>query len=288
MRLVLSSILIAAAAFLAHAASAATTYTVTNTAASGSGSLANAVTLANSNLDTSTIRFDIPGECPRIISLSDTLSIRTNVLIDGYTQSRSEENSSEGQWNGTICIVLDGNDTVGTGILTHPAINQGMLDVKGIAMEGFETAILLPYGRWNFIHGNMFAGRTYGYDLAGNGNAVTVASSATAAIGDSAPRSRNIIGASRGAGILIAAGSDGNMIINNLIGDGRFFDNFSNFDGIRVFTSGNLIYDNHIGQNINDGILLSGENAFDTKYSTTSSAHCPKPPRMASATDAWA
>ena len=129
--------LMATTALTMQVAVAATTYTVTNTAPAGNGSLANAITLANANLDTSTIRFSIAGDCPRVITLSDTLSIPTNVLIDGYTQLGSIENSSETQWNGKICVVFDGNGLVGTGIATHASIN---CDVSGYGHDEFFLA----------------------------------------------------------------------------------------------------------------------------------------------------
>ncbi|MCA9309235.1 hypothetical protein KC973_02565, partial [Candidatus Saccharibacteria bacterium] len=79
-----------------HAAPA--TFTVTNTDASGLGSLAQAISDANSNANPSeqdTIEFDISATGNVEIRPSAQLTISEPVIIDGYTQSDATANSQD-------------------------------------------------------------------------------------------------------------------------------------------------------------------------------------------------
>ncbi|MEO5627229.1 MAG: right-handed parallel beta-helix repeat-containing protein [Dokdonella sp.] len=240
-------------------------YTVTNTNSSGSGSLADAVTLANNDSGFNTIRFNISGSCPRRIVLAATLTIRDSVQIDGWSQPGSVLNTDDLYWNAVPCIILDGNNAVGTGILTGSQLGTGSMAIRGIAFEGFSAAVLLNFGFTNQIYGSQFGGQigSSGTTLAGNGDAILVAAPASnALIGGDEPSQRNLIGGSSASGVSFQGTSGGNQVINNLIGvDKDVIHDLPNQDGIRIFTSNNRVIDNRISRNARDGIQLTGSNA---------------------------
>jgi len=241
-------------------------YTVTTTAASGAGSLANAIALANADVGLNTIRFAIAGTCPRRITVDAALQVRETLTIDGWTQPGSVQNSLDFGFNAVPCVVLDGGDRIGVGIETLPDIGIGRLSVRGLAFEDFSTAILLPYGEDHAIYGNQFGGRigNTAVTLTGNANAITLATR-DSVIGGLSDSARNLIGGSDAAGIVVAgASTDGNEIINNLIGlDKNGTSALPNEDGIRIAASGTRVRQNRIGGNTRDGVVLRGSNGHD-------------------------
>ena len=240
------------------------TYTVTNTNPSGAGSLADAVNLANNDSGFNLIRFNIPGNCPRRISVTSTLHIRDSVEIDGTTQPGSRVNDDDLFWTAVPCVILDGGDVVGTGILTDPQIASGHLVARGLAFEGFETALLLVFGSDNLVYGNQFGGRIgdAGPVLSGNGNAITVAAPGSALIGGTDNALANLIGGSSETAVVITGNSDGNQLVNNRIGvDKDVVHDLPNQDGVHVTTSDNRIVGNRISRNTRDGVLIAGPDA---------------------------
>lgn len=241
-------------------------YVVTNANASGAGSLAAALDLANDDSGFNRIEFDIPGSCPRRITLAGTLHVRESVEIDATTQPGSAVNTEGLFWNAVPCVILDGAGVVGTGILTDPGLGAGRLVVSGLAFERFATALLLTFGDDDLVYGSQFGGRIgdAGPLLRGNDNAITVAAPATAIVGGSDDALANLVGGSSGAGIVVTGNSDGNQIVNNRIGvDKDVVHDLPNQDGVRVFTTGNHIAGNRISANARDGIVLSGDRAHD-------------------------
>jgi hypothetical protein len=116
---------------------AAATFTVTNTADSGAGSLRQAILDANTNAGADTIAFDIPGSGVHTITpLTALPHVTESLTIDGYTQPGASANTNPfGQpWNAVILIEIDGenlgaNDAglffnTGTAIVRGLAINR--------------------------------------------------------------------------------------------------------------------------------------------------------------------
>lgn len=241
-------------------------FTVTNANASGAGSLANEVALANADNGANTIRFAIPGTCPRRITVDSALQVRETLLIDGWSQPSSVLNTDEIGFDGVPCVLLDGSDGVGVGIETLADIGTGRLTVRGLAFEDFSTAILLPYGADHAIQGNQFGGRigATGPILAGNDTAITLAG-ARSFIGGLSPASRNLIGDSADAGILVTGSpAEDNEILNNLIGlDRDGIAALPNLDGVRINGNDNRIAFNRIGGNSRDGVVLRSSSGYD-------------------------
>ena len=243
-------------------------FMVTNTDASGAGSLADAVNQANTLAGYNVIKFNIAGSCPHRIVLSATLSIEGSTLIDGWTQPGNIKNTDDIGWNAAPCVILDGNGTIGTGVSPTPDIADGNLQIRGLAFEGFSTAMLLTFGRNHLIFGNQFGGRVgaSGPILAGNDIAITVAGSVLGSvIGGNDEPNRNLIGSSATAGVqIIGASANNNQVVNNLIGlDKNAVGALPNLDGVYISSRNNSLSENRISRNTRDGVVLSGSNSHD-------------------------
>ena len=240
------------------------TFTVTNTNASGAGSLADAVALANAQAGYNIIKFNIAGTCPRRIVLSSTLAIQDSVLIDGWSQPGSVKNSNDISWNAAPCVILDGNAAVGTGIETASQLGTGTLHVRGLAFEGYSASLWLSVGKDHLVHGNQFGGRVgaIGPTLAGNGFGITLTGFVTGAVvGGEDAEHRNLIGMSDVVGVQVfGVSTEGNQIVNNLIGlDKNGTSALPNSNGVLIAAKGTSVTLNRISGNSNDGVRLTSE-----------------------------
>ncbi len=245
-------------------------YTVTNTNASGTGSIAWALGLANDDPGFNTVRFNIPGGCPRIITLSGALQVRESMAFDGRSQPGSVSNTEEISWNAVPCVVLRG--TGGIGIETVASIGDGYITVRGLAFEGFALAVALPFGEAHQITGNQFGGEIGSTNvvLSGNEQAIALVGGGRSKIGGFTEASRNLISDSSDVGVLITTflglGGSGNEVTNNLIGlDKNGGSGLPNGTGIRINGGDNLIRENRIAGNAVDGILIAGANAVGNR-----------------------
>ena len=249
------------------------TYTVINANATGSGSLRWAIDLANADPGFHTIRFAIPGGCPKRIVPGVSLQVREAVLIDGWSQPGNVDNSSELGWNGEPCIVLDGGATRGIGIeaMGELTTNEESIAVRGLAFQNYDLAIALAFGLDHRIYGNQFGGLVPANGasailLMGNDQAIGLIGQGRTVIGGMSASSRNLISDSADVGVLITTflggGGSSNQVINNVIGlDRNGTDALPNGTGIRLNAASNRIFRNRIAGNAVDGILLSGGGA---------------------------
>lgn len=245
-------------------------YVVTNTNASGNGSLAQALALANAEPGVNVIRFNIAGSCPHRITLTGSLQVHESVNFDGWSQPGSVRNSDELGWNGAPCVILDGGGSVVIGVETMGDLGaaEGSITVRGLAFERFALAISLAFGENHAIYGNQFGGRigSAGPVLRGNEQAIALVGGGRSYVGNYGAETRNLIGGSSDVGVLITTflglGGDDNRVINNLIGlDKNGATALANGTGIRINGGFNRIIGNRIGGNGQDGILLSNVNA---------------------------
>ncbi|MBB5207633.1 right-handed parallel beta-helix repeat-containing protein [Chiayiivirga flava] len=249
-------------------------YTVTNTNASGNGSLAWA--LEQSNLDDgfNQIRFNIPGGCPKRITPGTSLKVYESVFFDGSTQPGHVANTQEIGFDGQPCIVLNGGGTRGIGIETMGDLNagNGFVSVRGLAFENYDLAISLAFGTAHRVQGSQFGGPISGSGggssttLAGNTQAIAILGGTDTVIGGDSPAQRNMIAASSDIGVWIlqflGGGGNDNRVVNNLIGLDRFGATaVPNGTGIVVNGGNNEILGNRIGGNSVDGIRIAGDNA---------------------------
>ncbi len=247
--------------------------TVTSSASSGTGTLRDILNQANANPGLNLVQFDIPGGCPRFITLAEPLpDITESVIINGYSQSGASFNNFEHGNNGVLCIGLIASQLVDVPFaLRVPPNSSAKLTVRGIGFGGYddgggllgEAAIFLQGGSGHQIQGNQFGGAFHGTTLAVSSENIRLMNSASnALIGGSSPANRNTLSGSSLAAIqVIGTASHDHQIINNYIGTNPAgTEAVGNLDGIRLIHSeDNQILDNLISGQTLDGIVLTGE-----------------------------
>ena len=204
-----------AAALLASSMFAAT-YTVTNTADTGAGSLRQAILDANGNAGPDTIAFNIVGSGVHTIAPASALpGLTSPVTIDGYTQPGSSPNTLPiGQGLDTVLRI---QITGGPGVGTCFSVQANDTAIRGLAVNGCTTSV-------DFVSGSnvRVEGSFLGTDPAGNqrlvdsGQEVTVGGVTGGVVGGSTPASRNILTA---CGVAVSAplSNTGVTIQGNLI-----------------------------------------------------------------------
>jgi hypothetical protein len=225
------------------------------------GTLRSAITAANNDPDATTIRFNVTGTCPQVITLSASVllpDITTDVTIDGYTEPNSAANSDSSGYDGAICIVVRGS-------LAHAlrVTGSGRLTVKGIEFEGFtNAAVRLSAGSNNQVVGNAFSAFP---GSAPNVEGVLIDGTAkNSVVGWTDPPEHNVFDQSTAAAIEISGTTGGHYLFGNYIGfalDGSNWSGVKNLNGIQITGSGaNRIESNVIGNSPNYGIFLTGPN----------------------------
>ncbi|KOY86440.1 hypothetical protein AD998_10040 [bacterium 336/3] len=230
---------------------------VTTAAASGVGSLKQALLDANSDTDKDYIDFSITGAPPFVIAPADgdkmdviiggtnaAFVITQPAIVDGYSQSGSIPNSLAVGNNANILIEIDGIN-LGTGTATNGIrISTNNCLITGLAinnipantMEDYGT-IKMPSGNNNIISGNFIGfapnGTTKkirsGFENLGVLINADAGSLVTANIlGGFSPQDRNVIAGGFRRGIYIFGGNF-TKVYNNYIGTDRTGIAFSNF-----------------------------------------------------------
>ena len=179
----------------------ATQSTVTNTNASGPGSLAAAVAAADAGGGTDII-FRILGAGPFLISLASPLAITVPMRIDG---------SSELGAGGTPAIVLSG---AGAGIGLDLAPGSGGSTIDGLEFIGFTQSDILVESSGNSIGGTSVPGNVFstngaaGVSITGANNVLEANFIGTDSAGDE-------LGGGQKPGVVVAGGG------NTIGGNGR-------------------------------------------------------------------
>jgi CSLREA domain-containing protein len=240
--------------------------------------LREAIDEANVNPGHDLIAFDIPGEGPHTISVTEVPlpAITDPVTIDGYTQPGTEENASETAFSGTLQIELaPGPSLFGEGPVAGLQLLASDSEIRGLVVGGFD------YGIWIGGTGNddnTIAGNLIGVDATGEAaDGLQIAgvrvSGAVAGnvIGGPDSADRNVISGSAGeatAGVLLNAGSTETEVAGNLIGtDADGAAALPNRFGVLVSdSSGNLIHDNVVSGNLDDGVNLAADTPTQTRF----------------------
>jgi len=254
-----------------------TDFTVTNTNNSGSGSLREAMTLANASTGPHTIRFNIPQSDPGydaqkgIWTIAPTYPLpyvmKAGTVIDGTTQAANVGNTNA---DGPE-IFLYGGGTVDFGF--------SVMNVSGVVIKGFIIS--------RFIYGIQVTGSNAS-NTSVKGNYIGVNYNATDTmpnyigveilggahdniIGGGALEDRNIISGNSHIGLRLLQSSN-NIVKNNFVGTDRTGTQaLPNYDGISLegFTQYNIIGGltaeerNLVSGNVAYGIPLIG---LDTRY----------------------
>ena len=187
---------------------------VTNTSASGPGSLQQAILDANAASGLDTITFQIPGAGVHTITPANALpSITDPVVIDGTTQPG---------FAGTPLIEVNGASAGATS--DGLRLTAGNSTIRGLAINRFGGAgihVQLPGGT-NFIQGNFIGTDPTGTLSQGNGSAaqsggVWIDGSSGNWIGGPYATNRNLISGNIGSGVYLL-NCAGNTVQGNLIG----------------------------------------------------------------------
>ncbi len=225
----------------------ADTFTVTNTNASGAGSLVQAVADANAhpNIDADTpdiIAFDIPTSDPNrdpatgVFTITPAVSglpgITDSVIIDGYTQGGAKANTLATGNNAVLLIELSGADA-GSGVsgLNFKAGSAGST-VRGMVINrfantnGFAAAGITINTNEITVLGNFIGTDPAGATALGNAAGIFSGGFVPGGnqIGSALPGDRNVISGNidpltgSGSGIALTNGSEGDTVQNNYIG----------------------------------------------------------------------
>jgi len=245
---------------------------VKNSYNDGADSLRAAIQKSNVTAGIQTIRFQIPGACPRVILLDTPLDDITDaVFIDGTSQAGSTMNTLEIGSDAQICVWLAPSQGGVTHALQVPsgATDSVKLAVAGLAfgsaLAPFGTAaIALRAGTYHQIVGNAFGGiaPTTGESLGTIAHGILLTGTAKYAfVGGESWSWRNYFGNLGGHAIIINGnGTNSHQIVDNYIGvtPNGLSAQANQGDGISATGGGNLrIADNTIDANQN-GIYLSG------------------------------
>ena len=204
---------------LAAASLPAATFTVTNTADSGPGSLRQAVLDANANPGADTIAFDITGSGVHTIApLGSTMFITDAVVIDGFTQAGSSPNT-----------LLVGNDAVytveidGTGLTNELFyIQTSGVTIRGLLINRVPGRSILTNGGNddNKVIGNWIGTDVTGTQLLASSNVAVLIGGSNNRVGGTDPADHNVIegGSSFGSATLDVQVGGFNVIQGNQIG----------------------------------------------------------------------
>jgi hypothetical protein len=182
-------------------------FRVSNSNDSGSGSLRQAITNANSDPDFNLIFFSLPGSGPFSINVGPTPlpAVTHPVWIDGFTQAGSSPNTQQGATNNAVMkIMLHGADAgIGANGLEFSPGSVGV--VRGLIISSFSGAGILSQCNSLEIQGCWFGMDHGGVQAFNNGIAIHALTQGID-IGGIFNEERVLIGSTTGDGIRIDAG----------------------------------------------------------------------------------
>jgi trimeric autotransporter adhesin len=251
----------------------ATTTAVTTASDNGNndaplaGSLRAAIKSANAAAGPYRILFDIPGGCPRLLSLSTALpDILGDLEIDGSSQPGWSPNTADTHFDASLCLVLNGAGSGGVPWALRIPAEAGpsaRLVVRGIAFAGFsDAAIRLDGGSGHRILGNQFGAVPF---TAPNQRALRVAGESGGAFigGFNDPAEINLFAGSSQVGVQLENAAGASTLARNLFGfqpDG--VGHGGNGVDVHIFHSpGNLLQHNRFGNSSSHAVNIAGSAA---------------------------
>ncbi|MBN9697137.1 MAG: DUF4347 domain-containing protein, partial [Zoogloea sp.] len=244
------------------------TYTVTNTADSGAGSLRQAILNANANSGADIINFAITGTQVHTITLNSILpNLTDKVTIDATTDDSFAANGSK------PAIILNGNNYTGDGLVI--TASAGGTTIRGLVIQRFvgDGIQIDSASQGNTIAGNYIGSiGTNGLLSTGTGMvnyAGVRVLGANNVIGGITAADRNVISGNQHGIVISGAGASGNQVVGNYIGtDATGNAKVPNFvDGIHIEAgaTGNTVggsssaQRNVISGNWQDGVEVADE-----------------------------
>ena len=217
----------------AFEAAISSSFYVTNTSDSGTGSLRQAILDANAAPNSlagpDRIHFNIPGAGVQTILPASALpEITDTVVIDGYTQTGATANTLSVGSNATLLIQLSGSNVPGAVALNLGSGSDGST-LRGLAInDGFGIGVWVHAGAGGtIIQGNYIGTNAIGTASVPNGSyglyqaGILVDGAPNTQIGGTDPAECNIIAGNQGDGIALwNAAATGTVIQGNYIGVG--------------------------------------------------------------------
>ena len=192
----------------------ASTFTVTNAADIGSGSLRQAILDANASPGLDTIAFRIPGPAPHTIAPASPLPpLLDPVVIDGTTQP---------DFNGQPTVQLAGANAGANSAFRFLA-GSSFSTIRGLVIGGFgDFGIRMEGSDSNVVQGNFIGAGVSGTQIDGNANGgVMILNASGNRIGGTSPAQRNILSGGNSYGVYIqGSASTGNIVSGNTVGAG--------------------------------------------------------------------
>ena len=208
--------------WISAASLSAATFTVTNTADSGPGSLRQAILDANGAAGADTIAFAIPGSdtgCQAGVCAINPISalpgITEAVTIDGFTQPGSSPNTNPvGQGlNAVLGIWLEGATNSFTGLL----LDADNVIVRGLAIGPFDHGLEATNHDGIKVIGCYIGTDPSGGGIAGNNEGIYAHLATNLIIGGTDPADRNLISGNNSHGVFLDTCA-GAVVQGNLIG----------------------------------------------------------------------
>lgn len=256
----IAMLVVAALLVVAPDASGAT-FTVTNTADGGAGSLREAIGLANLDATDDTIDFNIPGAGPHLIQPNSELpAISQPVIIDGTSQPT---------YAGSPEIVIDGTNA---GNSVGFRVNA-KVEIKGLTIGNFDGygILLNPGSDGSLVTGNFIGTDPSGNAAAPNDNGIGIFGPNNIVGGPGAGEGNVISGNAESGVIVVNQSASGNAVLGNLIGVGADgVTDVGNGDrGVFVQNAsqakiGDPLAGNVISGNGREGIRIAGDLATGT------------------------
>jgi hypothetical protein len=235
---------------MANYAHTLATFTVSNTADAGPGSLRQAITDANATAaPPHTINFAIPGTGVQTIApLSVLPNINVPIIIDGTSQPG---------FAGTPLIEING---AGAGAVSGFRVLGGGSTLRGLIINRFGNAGISLESNGNTVAGNYIGINAAGTAALPNalfGVAVQNGGSGNI-IGGIAATDRNVISGNTADGIVIVGGTGGNQVLGNYIGiNAAGTAALPNASGVTIVgVPNNTVSGNVISGNSNSGTVI--------------------------------
>jgi hypothetical protein len=204
----------------------AATFTVTNTADTGAGSLRQAILDSNGNAGVDTIEFNIPGSGVHTITpATDLPDITDGFQIRGFTQPGSAANTNgPGQPDNSVHLIeIDGTHTSGGigGAVLRVVTAPGGFAIDGLVINRAPNSGIGLYSVTGTITGCFIGTDPTGQGALPNVFGVSIEGSTNLQIGGTLPGERNVISGNALGQLAFgcsAAGGSGHTVQGNFLG----------------------------------------------------------------------
>jgi CSLREA domain-containing protein len=178
--------------------------------------LREAITLANAQAGSDTIRFAIPGDGPHIISLVSNLpQITQGLSIDGYTQQGAVPNADPLASDAVIKIEIRG----GSNLTALTTCTGELIDLRGLALNGGSLATVTEAAASTCtgplrVRGSWIGFAASGASIGGN---IGIVAREPLTFGGTALADRNVVG-NYSRGLVFRDQASGSVVSNSLFG----------------------------------------------------------------------